>query len=75
MHRGLQNLLEHLREDLREQLQLEKLQMEELVPLPLPLQLLLLGVLQVNHKYMNAYVMICLARSHKGEVESLITLE
>jgi hypothetical protein len=47
------------------QLQLEKLQMEELVPLPLPHQLVLLGVLQVNHKYRNAYVMICKANSHK----------
>jgi hypothetical protein len=47
---------------------MEKLQIEEPVPLPLPLQLLLLGVLRVNYKYMNAYVMICNANSHKGEV-------
>jgi hypothetical protein len=51
-----QNLLEHLR--------VEKLQIEELVPLPL--QTLLLGVLQVNYKYMNAYVMICHTNFHKG---------
>jgi hypothetical protein len=50
-----QNVLEHLRKDLQEQLQLEKLRMEELVLLQLPLQTLLLGVLQVNHKYMNAH--------------------
>ena len=67
--------MERLQEDPQKDLQVEKLQIEELVPLPLPLQLLLLGVLRVNYKYMNAYVMICLARSHKGEVESLITLE
>jgi hypothetical protein len=37
---------------------MEKLLIKELVPLPLPLQLLLIGVLQVNYKYMDAYVMI-----------------
>jgi hypothetical protein len=38
---------------------MEKLLIEEQVPLPPPLQLLLLlGVLQVNYEYMNAYVMI-----------------
>jgi hypothetical protein len=37
---------------------MEKLQIEDLVPLLLPLQFLPLGVLQVNYKYMNAYVII-----------------
>jgi hypothetical protein len=36
----------------------EELQIEELISLPPPLQLLLLGVLQVNYKHMSAYVMI-----------------
>jgi hypothetical protein len=44
--------------------------MEEQAPLPLPLQILLQGALQVNSKYMNAYVMIgyansCLGRGRK----------
>jgi hypothetical protein len=37
---------------------LEKLQIEKLGPLPLPLQFLLLGALQVNYKYMDAYEML-----------------
>jgi hypothetical protein len=37
---------------------MEKLHIEELVPIPLPRQFILLGVLQVKYKYMNAYVMI-----------------
>jgi hypothetical protein len=43
-----QTLLGHLLKDLQEHLQLEKPQIEELTPLPLPLQFLLLGALQVN---------------------------
>jgi hypothetical protein len=38
--------------------------MEEQATLPLPLQILLLGALQVNSKYMNAHVMRCYANSH-----------
>jgi hypothetical protein len=43
-----QTLLGHLLKDLQEHVQLEKPQIEELTPLPLPLQFLLLGALQVN---------------------------
>jgi hypothetical protein len=56
--------LEHLLEDLKRSPQLEKFQMEEQVPLPLLLQILLQGALQVISKYMNAYVMRCHANSH-----------
>jgi hypothetical protein len=59
-----QILLEHHLEDLQRSPQLEKFQMEEQAPLPLLLQILLLGALQVNSKYMNAYVMRCHANSH-----------
>jgi hypothetical protein len=45
---------------------LEKFQMEEQAPLLLQLQILLQGALQVNSKYMNAYVMICYANSRLG---------
>jgi hypothetical protein len=61
-----QTLLEHLRKDFQEYLEWEKLQIEELAPLPLPLQFLLLGALQANLKYMNAHVMICYTNSHLG---------
>jgi hypothetical protein len=53
-------------EDLQRQLQLEQFHTWEQAPLPLPLQILLLGALQVNFKYMNAHVMIGYATSHLG---------
>jgi hypothetical protein len=34
---------------------------------------LLLHVLQVNYKYMNVYIMVLHANSHKGEVEHINT--
>jgi hypothetical protein len=49
--------------------------MEEQALLPLPLQILLQGALQVNSKYMNAYVMICYANSRLGRGEKLIHSE